>query len=441
MTDKRAELWEPVDRNSRTSTKLERQSLTYWQDCWRRLKKNKSAVLSLIVVAIIVLSAIFIPLFWKFSYSDQELDFANIPPWLDVYELGAGSYVYLTSDFKAIETDADGNLLRAGNLVADKRTERLRIYEINGKKLVIDYSIYFNAKTEFVRQEAAHRDTGVFQIKDVTYLQKYFGDNPPAGGTVSISEAQHILDNKIRRFDVNYDGKRVEVARRVHNKTYIWGSDSLGRDMFIRVVYGARMSLTVGVVAALVSLVIGVLYGGIAGYYGGRVDNIMMRIVDTISSIPLMLYVILLMVVMGPGLKSIIIAMGLTYWVSMARIVRSQVLSMREQEFVLAANLLGVPTRKVLIRHLIPNAMGPIMVSLTMRIPAAMFTEAFLSFIGLGVSKPKASWGALANDALPALYSHPYQLLSSALAISITILALNLFSDGLRDSLDPRLRQ
>jgi oligopeptide transport system permease protein len=211
--------------------------------------------------------------------------------------------------------------------------------------------------------------------------------------------------------------------------------------MFIRVIYGARISLLVGVVAALVNFVVGVLYGGIAGYFGGTVDNIMMRIVDTISSIPMMLYVILLMVVMGSGLKSIILAMGLTYWTGMARIVRSQVLAMREQEFVSAAILLGVPTRKLLTRHLIPNAMGPIMVSLTMQIPSAMFTEAFLSFIGLGVSKPMASWGSLANAALPALYTNPYQLFYPALVMSITILALNLFSDGLRDSLDPRLRK
>lgn len=171
----------------------------------------------------------------------------------------------------------------------------------------------------------------------------------------------------------------MKPFKTVSNKTYIWGSDSLGRDMFIRVIYGARMSLLVGVVAAIVNFVIGVLYGGIAGFCGGSVDNIMMRIVDTISSIPMMLYVILIMVVMGPGLQSIILAMGLTYWVDMARIVRSQVLSMREQEFVLAATLLGVPSRKILTRHLIPNAMGPIMVSITMQIPSAMFTEAFLS--------------------------------------------------------------
>ena len=320
-------------------------------------------------------------------------------------------------------------------MVKDDKTNRMYIYEINGKPLVVDYGVYFKAKSEFIQQEAANASGGRIAVADVNYLAEYFGDNPPESGYVTIDEARTILDKKIERFTVTYDGTAVRPFKTVSNKTYIWGSDSLGRDMFIRVIYGARMSLLVGVVAAIVNFVIGVLYGGIAGFCGGSVDNVMMRIVDTISSIPMMLYVILIMVVMGPGLQSIILAMGLTYWVDMARIVRSQVLSMREQEFVLAATLLGVPSRKI------PNAMGPIMVSITMQIPSAMFTEAFLSFIGLGVSKPKASWGALANAALPGLYTNPYQLFYPALVMSITILALNLFSDGLRDSLDPRLRK
>ena len=205
--------------------------------------------------------------------------------------------------------------------------------------------------------------------------------------------------------------------------------------------YGARMSLTVGFLAALINFVIGVFYGGIAGYFGGRIDNIMMRIVDILSSIPMMLYVILIMVILGPGLKSIIVAMSITYWVEMARIVRAQVLSLREQEFVLAAKLLGASTSRILTKHLIPNVMGPVMVAMSMQIPSAMFTEAFLSFIGLGVSAPMASWGTLCNDALAGLTSYPYQMFFPALVMSITILAFNLFSDGLRDALDPRLRK
>lgn len=393
------------------------------------------------VIVIIVLAAIFVPMFWRFSYDQQNLEFANIPPQLQLYDLGEENYVYLTNDFKSIDTDSAGNLIAPSKMVKDDKTNRMYIYEINDKPLVVDYGVYFKAKSEFIQQEAANAATGLIPVADVEYLANYFADNPPESGAVTVEEAKRILDKKIERFAVTYGGEVIRPFKTVSNKTYVWGSDSLGRDVFIRVMYGARMSLLVGVIAAIVNFVIGVLYGGIAGFCGGRVDNIMMRIVDTISSIPMMLYVILLMVVLGPGLQSIIIAMGLTHWVGMARIVRSQVLSMREQEFVLAATLLGVPSRKILTRHLIPNAMGPIMVSITMQIPSAMFTEAFLSFIGLGVSKPKASWGALANAALPGLYTNPYQLFYPALIMSITILALNLFSDGLRDSLDPRLRK
>ena len=433
--------WQPADRNLLESEKIARPSLTYWQDCWQRLRKNKSAILSLVVIVIIVLAAIFVPMFWRFSYDQQNLEFANIPPQLQLYDLGEENYVYLTNDFKSIDTDSAGNLIAPSKMVKDDKTNRMYIYEINDKPLVVDYGVYFKAKSEFIQQEAANAATGLIPVADVEYLANYFADNPPESGAITVEEAKRILDKKIERFAVTYGGEVIRPFKTVSNKTYVWGSDSLGRDVFIRVMYGARMSLLVGVIAAIVNFVIGVLYGGIAGFCGGRVDNIMMRIVDTISSIPMMLYVILLMVVLGPGLQSIIIAMGLTHWVGMARIVRSQVLSMREQEFVLAATLLGVPSRKILTRHLIPNAMGPIMVSITMQIPSAMFTEAFLSFIGLGVSKPKASWGALANAALPGLYTNPYQLFYPALIMSITILALNLFSDDLRDSLDPRLRK
>lgn len=239
----------------------------------------------------------------------------------------------------------------------------------------------------------------------------------------------------------SYSDQVLANANQTPSATHWFGTDNLGRDLFTRILYGARISLAIGVVASLINLSIGVVYGGISGYFGGRVDSILMRIVDILYGIPLLLYVILLMVVLKPGLTNIFIALGLVYWLRMARIVRGQVLSLREQEYVLAARLIGAGSWRIILRHLVPNAMGPIIVTLTLSIPEAIFTEAFLSFIGLGVSAPMASWGVLASESVAGLRSYPYQLLYPALAISITMLSFNFLGDGLRDALDPRMRK
>ena len=220
-----------------------------------------------------------------------------------------------------------------------------------------------------------------------------------------------------------------------------FGTDSLGRDMFVRVLYGARISLSIGLAASLINLCIGVVYGGIAGFAGGRVDRAMMNIVDVLYSVPTLLYVILLMVVFKPGLMNIFIALGISYWLPMARIVRGEILALREQEFVLAARTIGAGRGRILLRHLLPNTMGSIVVTLSLSIPDAIFTEAFLSFIGLGVSAPMASWGVLASEGVASLRSFPYQLFFPSAAISVTMLAFNFLSDGLRDVLDPKLRR
>lgn len=220
-----------------------------------------------------------------------------------------------------------------------------------------------------------------------------------------------------------------------------FGTDDLGRDVFVRIWYGARISLEVGLAAAFIDLIIGVIWGGIAGFYGGRVDEFMMRIADILFAIPYLLVVILLMVVLEPGVGTIIIALTITGWIGMARIVRGQMLQLKNQEFVLAARSLGADSNRLIFKHLIPNALGPIIVTLSLTVPSAIFAESFLSFIGLGVAAPIASWGTMSNEGLPAMKYYPWRLMFPAVFISVTILAFNLFGDGLRDAVDPRLRK
>ncbi|WP_336881978.1 ABC transporter permease [Priestia koreensis] len=220
-----------------------------------------------------------------------------------------------------------------------------------------------------------------------------------------------------------------------------FGTDDLGRDMFARTWNGARISLFIGLAAALIDLFIGVIWGSIAGYRGGRVDEFMMRFADILWGVPYLLLVILLMVVLDQGLGTMILAMTITGWINMARIVRGQVLGLKNQEYVMASQTLGASTSRILFKHLIPNSMGAILITVTLSIPSAIFTEAFLSFLGLGVPAPKASWGTMASDGLAALRYYPWRLFFPATFICLTIFAFNVIGDGLRDALDPRLRK
>ncbi len=247
--------------------------------------------------------------------------------------------------------------------------------------------------------------------------------------------------------------KRIEAGEKVF--PHIFGTDSAGRDYFIRVVYGTRISLAVGLFASIIVLIIGMTIGSIAGYCGGKVDLFIMRIVDIIYSLPDMLMVILLSVVLkmalvdaiagtvlekiGVNIISLFIVFGLLYWVSMSRLIRGQILSLREQEYVLASKAMGAKANWVIRKHLMPNCISVVIISTALQIPSAIFTESYLSFLGLGVNAPMPSLGSLASDALNGIHSYPYRLVIPAIVISLIVLSLNLLGDGLRDAFDPKL--
>lgn len=383
-----------------------RPSLTYWQDAWRRLKKNKLSMFGVAMIIFIILFGTVGPMLTPYSFSDQINDYKNLPPIFDVYHFDEDVNLYLSEDYNMFWIKDNGELVQ--RLELDKK-----------RKDMINKVYVYQADLN-----------GDGELDDVTLDFSY-----------------NLLKNK-QGYDYDYTIEYGEETMLYStgnkwNVSFPFGTDDLGRDLLTRVMSGAQISLTIAFVATMVNLFIGVVYGSIAGFEGGKVDNVMMRIVDIVNSIPLVIYVILLMVWFkdSEGLTNIIIALSSVYWVSMARLVRGQMLSLKEQEFVLAARVIGVPKHKIIFRHLIPNAMGPIIVSMTMMIPTAVFTEAFLSFIGLGVSAPMASWGTLANNALSGLITYPYQLFFPAMAIALTMLAFNFLGDGLRDALDPRLRK
>ena len=238
-----------------------------------------------------------------------------------------------------------------------------------------------------------------------------------------------------------YDGMDFTAMNAGPSLQHPCGTDAMGRDLFVRILYGARISLTIGVVAALINFFIGVLYGGLSGYVGGRLDMLLMRIVDILIGLPQLLYVVLIMLVLGSNITSVIIALCFTSWIGTARVVRGEVMRLKHSEYVLAARLAGASGWDILTQHLLPNSMGPIIVSTAFLIPSAIFSEAFLSFLGIGIQAPQASWGTLANDAMPMMGVAPHQMFFPVLAICLTMFSLNFVGDGLRDALDPRLKK
>lgn len=288
----------------------------------------------------------------------------------------------------------------------------------------------------------AEKNSEFVAVESKTYFQDAWGrfrKNKLALAGLIFLAAMVLLAVFVPLFSpYTYDGQNLDLRNALPTPSHPMGTDKFGRDIFVRLMYGARISLAVGFVAAFLNLIIGVVYGGISGYFGGKVDMVMMRIVDCIYSIPSMLYVILVMMVLGSNIYSVLIGICISSWIGMARQVRTQILTLKEQEFSLAAYVIGASKGRILFKHLIINCMGPIIVSTTLMVPDAIFTESFLAFIGIGISLPQASWGTLASEARSIMQSYPLQMLWPVLAICLTVLSLNFIGDGVGEALDPK---
>ncbi len=379
--------WELLEATNEEREKIWAKNRTFAGDVWFRFRHKPTAIAGFVIIVLLLVFALAGPYFTRYSYSVQNLEVVNIPPRMKVYETPDHSaYLYITQALKVLRVEKDGTLGSQLKKVRDESDRMMTIFDCDGTEIAL-----------------------------------YYGQKPYV--------IAHPENNTIYPTAV------------VWNRSFVLGTDNLGRDILTRLMYGTRISLLVAFVAALVNMVIGIFYGGIAGYAGGNVDNIMMRIVDIISTVPLTLYVILIMVILGSGLQSIIVALGLVYWVDMARVVRGQVLSLKANEFVLAAKTIGSSTKTILLEHLIPNAMGSILVTETMLIPSAIFMEAFLGYLGIGLQPPMASLGTMCNDATENLRSCPHQLFIPALVICLIMFAFNFVGDGLRDALDPKLKK
>lgn len=390
--------FEPASAQEKESFIQDRKSVSYWKDAWRRLRRNKVAMVAMVIVILIALFAFVGPMIVPYGYDEQIRGANNLHPWH-----------YSLEDRMAQDPDAAVEAARAEAEAAGK---------------------------EFTRRDEAMLRA---QIKS-------------GGGEELKPRLFGYTDEELQR---KADGEFVFP--------HVFGCDMHGRDIMVRTMIGARVSMIVGICCALIVLVIGAIYGSISGYCGGKVDAVMQRIVEIIYSVPEVLIILLLgatlkpiledfqnsgdgplqnlVTILGPNLIAIFIAFGLLYWVTMSRIIRGQILQLKQQEYVTAARALGAKGGRIIRRHLLPNCVGQIVTTTFLQIPSAIFTESFLSFLGMGVSAPMTSLGSMCSDGLSGLQTYPYRLFIPAAILSVLILCLNLFGDGLRDALDPRLKK
>ncbi len=409
----------------------DRQSVSYWKDAWRRLKKNVVAMVALGVIVFLFLFAFVGPLLIPYGYDEFNKGAENLYPYH--YTLEDSQRV---NDEIASRTQSD--VVDVDEMIAQAKAEA----EKKGEKFTKKDEAVIRAKAKVAAKPS--EDSSEEQSVDEDSIRKELGIK------------KHIFGYSQAELERKANGEKVFP--------HVFGTDMYGRDILVRVMYGARVSMSVGVFAAILVLVIGALYGAISGYCGGKVDAVMQRIVELIYAVPEMLVVLLIATalkpiltdyvnssgtsplksfvnVLGPNLISMFIAFGLLYWVTMSRIIRGQVLQLKQQEYVTAARALGASGGRIIRRHLLPNCIGQIVVTTCLQIPSAIFLESFLSYLGVGVSAPLPSLGSMATDALSGMYTYTYRLIVPSVILSIMILAFNLFGDGLRDALDPKLKK
>lgn len=450
--------------HDRTLKGSSRPSLSYWQDAWLRLKKNKQALASLFIVIGLAVFTLLGPIVWRVHPSNQELARISEGPNFgrEVVVLAEGDLFeeIVLPDVPesppapaggATELEAPTGLEIVG--LPNTQSVRLKWNAVPGAS---GYSVY-----RAYREPKDYDGLGVpvqqidggnkvsFEDKFDLLPQTYYysvvasnGDESENFTTVKAKIEPGISLSEAQGLDPS---AKIEAGQKVSLGARPLGTDYLGRDMLSRLMYGARVSLFIGFFAPLIYVLMGVLIGGIAGYFGGQVDHWLMRITDFVLALPFLLFMILFKVAFGAGpgedgIFPMLVALVVLSWTGAARLTRGQVLQLRESEFVQASRLLGAKPMYLIIRHLLPNTLGVVLVYLTFAVPSAIFTEAFLSFIGMGVAPPTPSWGSMCNDGIKSFLVHPHEFVFPALLIAITVLAFNLLGDGLRDALDPKMR-
>ena len=443
---------------------ITRPSLSYWQDAWVRLKKNKRAIISLGIIILLGIFTLIGPLVWRIDPALQDLNQVSQAPSLPKSALVVAPYRswegirvenYEPPEDYPASVDAVTNLRVVG--LATTQTVRLAWDRVEGAD---GYNIYRN-----VRQPLSFDDLGLplgstygdeISYEDRLSLEarNYFYSVVPTDGLdeyeavteqlvvtplLAITKEEALERGLIEHPDAIGIGEQTRI------EFHPLGTDYLGRDLLARLMEGARVSLFIGIVAPFFYVLIGIFYGGFAGYFGGHLDALFMRFADFVVALPFLLFMILFKIAFGigpgeSGIMPMLIALVLLMWPATARLVRGQVLQIREQGYIEAARLLGARNHYLILRHIIPNTMGVILVTLTFAVPAAIFTEAFLSFIGMGVAPPTPSWGSMCNEGVKTMLSHPHELFFPALLISITVLAFNLLGDGLTEALDSKMR-